>query len=79
MPAKTIVLFQGGRPVASAAAAAAGRGHSQPGKHLYLSVDTIANARTTSCPRALLDRGRKGGVGGRGQKWIARRPTRSVF
>lgn len=81
MPAKTIVLFQGGRPEASAA----GRGQSQPGKHLYLYVDTIAQRLHNILPSCLAgQREERGGERGRGGggvagKWIARRSTRSVF
>lgn len=64
MPAKTIVLFQGGRPEASAAAATAGRGQSQPGKHLYLYVDTIAQRSHNILPSCLAgQREERGGEG----------------
>lgn len=83
MPAKTIVLFQGGRPEASAAAATAGRGQSQPGKHLYLSVDTIAQRSHNILPSCLAgqreERGGERGRGGVAGKWIARWSARSVF
>lgn len=68
MPANTIVLFQGGRPEASAAAATAGRGQSQPGKHLYLYVDTIAQRSHNILPSCLAgQREERGGERGRGR------------